>query len=93
MIGIAAAGFLSAVNQKVIAGMRSDRTFGIYEGQSKTNASSFCVHKFLVYGNNHCHTEVHEPSHLFSSNCAILPNRWPTTVDYEVADINMFLKQ
>jgi hypothetical protein len=39
MIGIAAAGFLSAVNQKVIAGVHSDKTFGIYEGQSKRNTS------------------------------------------------------
>jgi hypothetical protein len=39
MIGIATAGFLSAVNHKVIADMHSDRTFGIYEGQSKRNAS------------------------------------------------------
>jgi hypothetical protein len=39
MIGIAAAGFLSALNQKVIAGMHSDKTFGIYEWQSKRNAS------------------------------------------------------
>jgi hypothetical protein len=39
MIGIAAAGFLSAVNQKVIAGMHGDKTFGIYEGQSKSSAS------------------------------------------------------
>jgi hypothetical protein len=31
--------FLSAVNHKVIAGMHSDRTFGIYERQSKRNAS------------------------------------------------------
>jgi len=31
--------FLSTVNHKVIADMHSDRTFGIYEGQSKRNAS------------------------------------------------------
>jgi hypothetical protein len=51
------------------------------------------VLKFLLYGNNHCHIEVLESSHLFSSNCTILPNRWPITVDYEMADINMFLKK
>lgn len=39
MIGIAAAGFLSAINQKVIAGMHSDNTFGNFEGQSDRNAS------------------------------------------------------
>jgi hypothetical protein len=33
MIGIAAAGFLPAVNQKVIVGMHSNKTYGIYEGQ------------------------------------------------------------
>jgi hypothetical protein len=85
--------FLSAVNHKVTAGMQSDKTFGIYEVQSKRNVSLFCVLKFLSYGNNHCHTEVLERSHLFSGNCTILPNRWPTTVDYEMAGINMFLKQ
>jgi hypothetical protein len=47
----------------------------------------------FFFANNHCHTEVHEHSHLFASNCTILPNRWPTTPHYEMADISVFLKQ
>jgi len=39
MIGIRTAGVVSAVNQKVIAGMHSDKTFRFYEGPSKRNAS------------------------------------------------------
>jgi hypothetical protein len=35
MFGLATAGFLSAVNQKVIAGMHSDKTFGFMRGSQK----------------------------------------------------------